>query len=74
MCGIVCIKCLDQAATVRLDLDDANTLTCAGCDETFTTDDVLTFLDAAIGWRKLLPWVTACPVRQAADAGVGAEK
>lgn len=63
---LVCPKCL-SVEIIKLDLDDGDTLTCGGCDETYQADDVAHLVE---GWLKVLPWIRQHParVRQEAEA------
>ena len=63
MLPVICPKCLDGDAAVRLDLNDGDTLTCAGCEEEYSLDAVR---ELVAGWAKLLPWLDAHPARQTA--------
>jgi hypothetical protein len=65
MLNVFCPRCLAEE-TQRLDLDDGNTITCTGCEETYTVEDVRLLVD---GWAKLLPWLEAHPARKE-DAAV----
>lgn len=56
----MCPKCMRPDATVRLNVNDGDTLTCFECDEEFTVSDVRTLVDS---WAKLLPWLESHPAR-----------
>ena len=65
--NLICPKCL-EVATVRLDLDDGDTLTCTGCEESYSVDTVRQMVE---GWAKLLPWLAQHPARVEAAAPGG---
>lgn len=56
---LICPKCL-EAETIRLDICDGDTLTCAGCDEEYSLDAVQQLVE---GWLKVLPWLLSHPAR-----------
>jgi hypothetical protein len=62
--NLICPKCLNEE-TVRLNLDDGDTLTCTGCDEEYTVGDVAALVAS---WAPLLKWLQSHPARQSAAA------
>lgn len=64
--NVVCIKCWDADAVVKLHLDGSQVFECEGCGETFECLDVRAMLDAAAKWRKVLAWLEAAPVEEPA--------
>lgn len=65
--NVVCIKCWDADAVVKLHLDDVDTFECEGCSETFGCGEVREKLDAMRkGWERVLKWVEAAPVEEEA--------
>jgi len=68
---LICPKCMAIDATVRLDLDDGETLTCDSCVEMFSLADVREMIDGITrAWAVMAAWVETCPARAKA---VGAE-
>lgn len=65
----ICPKCLADE-TIRVDVNDGDTLTCAGCDEEFTVSDLETLFES---WATLLPWLKSHPARTA-EAAAAASK
>lgn len=63
---VVCIKCWDADAVVKLHLDGSETFECEGCGETFECADVRLMLDAAKKWGRVLKWIDAAPVEEEA--------
>jgi hypothetical protein len=61
--AVVCIKCLDPEAVVRLDLGagNVNSFTCTGCDEEFTGAEIQAILNAAGAWHRVLTWANDYP-------------
>ena len=55
----ICPKCLNDE-TIRVNLDDGETLTCTGCDEEFTADDLR---ELVASWLPLLAWLDSHPAR-----------
>lgn len=65
--NVVCIKCWDADAVVKLHLDGSNELECNECGETFTCGEVREKLDAMVkGWGRVLKWIEAVPVEEQA--------
>lgn len=58
--NVTCPKCLSEAS-VRLDVSDGDTLTCADCNEEYTVADVEAVIES---WSRLLPWIKSHPARQ----------
>ncbi len=63
----ICPRCL-CSETIRLDLDDGDTLTCSGCDENYRASDLVAMLDS---WAGLLPWIMSHPARRPEPAPYG---
>ena len=38
--GLSCIKCGSNENVIKLDLDDGDTLTCTGCEEDYSIEEV----------------------------------
>lgn len=55
-----CPLCGTADETQCLDLDDLQTLHCAGCGEDYTLDDVRELIAA---WQRLLAWIDAAPAK-----------
>ena len=58
--NLTCPRCMKDEI-VRVDINDGNTLTCAGCDETYTLDEVRDMIDQ---WQEIMPWLMAHPDRK----------
>lgn len=56
--GLRCPLCGTADDVQSIDLDDLQTLHCAGCGEDYTTDDVRQLLTA---WQRVLAWIDATP-------------
>ncbi len=63
--NVICPKCLDPDAVVRLDVSDGDALTCGGCEEEYSATAVREMVDS---WAKVLPWIEAHPARTEATA------
>lgn len=59
---MTCPRCL-TATSVRLDLDDGETLTCPDCEETFTVGNIQSIIES---WTRVLPWLLTHPGRAVA--------
>jgi transcription elongation factor Elf1 len=57
---LTCIKCGQSDSVIRLDLDDGHTLTCTGCEESYSVDDVRACM---AGWTRALAWIDTHPSR-----------
>jgi transposase-like protein len=66
--NVVCIKCWSENSLVKLHLDGSNEFECAGCEESFTCEDVRAAIDAAKKWEKVLKWIDAAPEEEVAAA------
>jgi hypothetical protein len=58
--GLSCPLCGNADATLRLYLDDCETVTCSECEEEFSLDVVRELVAA---WTKVLAWVDAAPAK-----------
>jgi hypothetical protein len=63
--NVICPKCLDPDAVVRLNVADGDTLTCGGCEEEYSAARVR---EMVASWAKVLPWIEAHPARTEAAA------
>ena len=59
MDGVPCLRC-GERGSVRVRVDDGDTITCSACDEEFTAADVRAVVDS---WGPLLGWLDAHPAR-----------
>lgn len=62
---VVCPKCMAEAS-VKLDVNDGDTLSCPECEEEYSLSDVEAVVES---WAALLPWLKAHPARQVVQAG-----
>ena len=60
MTKTLCPRCMCEE-TIQLNLDDGDTMTCGGCSEEFTVDDLESLIES---WAALLPWLRQHPARQ----------
>lgn len=58
-----CIRC-GEAASIKLDLDDCDRLTCPECDANYTLSDIREHCEA---WMKLVRWIETSPMRQTTE-------
>ena len=58
----ICPNCL-EVATQRIDLDDGDTVTCTGCEEEYSVDQVRRLIES---WGPLLGWLDSHPARAVA--------
>jgi cysteine sulfinate desulfinase/cysteine desulfurase-like protein len=56
--AVSCPKCRDEAATVRLDLNDLAVCTCSACDEEFSPQEARDLAAAELArWEAVCRWV-----------------
>jgi hypothetical protein len=58
--GPLFCPCCAVEATIRLDRDDLDTLTCADCDESFGLERVRGMIGT---WARVLRWLDGAPGR-----------
>lgn len=56
--GLRCPLCGTADETQSIDLDDLQTIRCAGCGEDYRVDDVRELLAT---WQRVLDWIDAAP-------------
>ena len=56
----ICPRC-GEDCLISVALHDGDTLTCTGCDEGYTVDDVRALVAS---WGPLLAWLDAHPARR----------
>lgn len=44
--------------SLKIHVEDVNTLTCGSCDNEVTTDDIR---EVMAGWQRLLKWIDSAP-------------
>lgn len=56
MINLTCPKCLTHGTTVRVDVSDGKTLSCADCEESYELEDLVKLIQS---WTPVLPWLKA---------------
>jgi hypothetical protein len=59
---LICPCCMEEDATITLDLTDGDSLHCESCNADYAVADVQKVIDS---WSKLLGWLAQHPARTA---------
>ena len=58
-----CPKC-SEAASIQMDLDNMDVLTCRSCEDEFSLADVREMIDQAQRWQRVLAFIDTAPVAE----------